>query len=106
MTTTWTRAVCRLLIGLVLCASYASAQAALIGTGEAVQLSAERAAVARELQALGIEPAIAKERVAALSDDEVRSLAGRIAAMPAGADVAGILLFVCIVALIWWAWPR
>ncbi|HXI35320.1 MAG TPA: PA2779 family protein, partial [Burkholderiales bacterium] len=61
---------------------------------------------ARELQALGIDPAAAKARVAALSDDEVRSLADRINAAPAGADAAGILLLVVVVALIWWAWKR
>jgi len=65
-----------------------------------------RADVARELQAFGIDPALARERVAALSDDEARSLAGRIHALPAGADAAGILLLVVVVALIWWAWPR
>lgn len=115
MTTAWSRAVCRLLIGLTLCAPHASAQAGLIGTSDALQAASARGAVlnfldrrdvARELQALGIDPASARGRVAALSNDEVRSLAGRIDASPAGADAAGILLLVVVVALIWWAWPR
>jgi len=113
MTPTWARALCRALICLALCNAAAPAQAALIATGDTAQ--PERAAVlgllgradlARELQALGIDPAAAKARVAALSDDEVRSLADRINAAPAGADAAGILLLVVVVALIWWAWKR
>ena len=113
MTPTWARALCRALICLALCNAAAPAQAALIATGDTAQ--PERAAVlgllgradlARELQALGIDPAAAKARVTALSDDEVRSLADRISAAPAGADAAGILLLVVVVALIWWAWKR
>jgi hypothetical protein len=115
MTPAWARAVCRLLIALAICGSYSSAQAGLIATADALQPGPARATlheflgradVARQLQVFGLDAASAKDRVAALSDEEVRSLAGRINALPAGADVAGILLLVVIVALIWWAWKR
>ena len=114
MSSQWARALCRLLIALVLCSS-APAQAALIGSTEALQHEPGRTAalafvaradVARELQALGIDPAGARDRIAALTDDEAKTLSDRINALPAGADVAGILLLVVVVALIWWAWKR
>ena len=114
MTSTWAGAVCRLLVALVLFQSLGS-HAALISTDAALKRAPERAAllafvaradVARGLLAAGVDPVTAKDRVAALSDDEVRSLAGQIDAMPAGADAAGILLLVVVVALIWWAWKR
>jgi len=113
MSSTLARALCRALVCLALWNTAAPAQAGLITSTEAAQ--PERAAVlgllaradvARELQALGIDAAAAKARVAALSDEEVRSLADRINAAPAGADAAGILLLVVVVALIWWAWKR
>jgi len=89
------------------------APAALISSTDAVQRDRAavldvigRADVARELQSLGIDPAAARERVAALSDDEARTLSSRFSALPAGGDAAGILLLVVVVALIWWAWKR
>ena len=113
MTSTLARALCRALICVALWNAAAPAQAALITTGDAARPDRAavlgllaRADVSRELHALGIDAAAAKSRVAALSDDEVRSLADRINAAPAGADAAGILLLVVVVALIWWAWKR
>ena len=56
---------------------------------------------------LGVDPASAKDRVAAMTDPEVRSLADRIQSMPAGADSAGtILLLVVIGFAVWWIWFR
>src|SRR5439155_17050187 len=43
-----------------------------------------RSDVANQLQSLGIDPSTANDRVAAMTDQEVQSLAGRINAMPAG----------------------
>jgi hypothetical protein len=106
----WAKALCCLLIAISL-SNAVPAHAALIGTSDALERRAvlnalERADVARELQAYGIDPALARERVAALTDDEARALAGRINALPPGADAAGILLLVVVVALIWWLWKR
>ena len=42
----------------------------------------------------------------AVTDEEVRYIAGKIDAMPAGADGAGLLLLILIIAVIWWAWKR
>lgn len=66
-----------------------------------------RADVTSQLQALGLDPATAKDRVAVMTDQEVQSLAGRINSMPAGADSLGIVLVLLIVAaVVWWVWFR
>ena len=41
---------------------------------------------------LGVDPAVAVARVAALSDAEIRDVAGRIDQLPAGQDVFGAIL--------------
>jgi hypothetical protein len=116
MTSVSARAVCRLLIALTLWTPYHAAQARMIGTGQVAQTSqtdrgtvlgfVTRGDVARELQSFGLDPAAARDRVAAMTDDEVRQLAGRIDSAPAGADVAGLLLLIVVIAVIWWAWKR
>ena len=65
-----------------------------------------RADVAGQLQSMGLDAATAKERVAAMTDAEVTYLAGRIESLPAGADSAGIILLILIIAAIWWVWKR
>ena len=109
--------ICRLLIVLMAWTPYQIAQAGMIGTDQVVSSTSQadrgtvlnfvtRSDVTSQLQALGLDPASAKDRVAAMTDDEVRTIAGKIEAMPAGADGAGLLLLILIVALIWWAWKR
>jgi len=91
----------------------------MIGTDQVVQSSSQaerntvvqflnRADVQNQLQSYGIDPASAKDRVAAMTDDEARYLAGRIGTDPAGAmsDGAAVLLVIIIIAVIWWAWKR
>jgi shikimate 5-dehydrogenase len=117
MKSTLTRNICRLLVVLMAWMPYHVAQAGMIGTDQAVASAAqsERAAllslvnrsdVASQLQALGVDAAAAKDRVAAMTDEEVRALSGQINALPAGADSGGVLLLVIIVLLVWWAWKR
>jgi hypothetical protein len=108
---------CRLLIVLMIWTPYQVAQASMIGTDQVVTSSStadrnavlnfvNRADVTGQLQALGLDPATAADRVAALTDEEVRYLAGRIHSMPAGADGGGLLLLILIVVLVWWLWKR
>ncbi len=116
MTSASARAVCRLLIALAIWAPFQAAQAGMIGTGQIAHAAQNdrgavldfmaRGDVARELQSFGLDPAAARDRVAAMTEDEVRQLAGRINSAPAGADVAGLLLLVVVIAVIWWAWKR
>jgi hypothetical protein len=77
-----------------------SAQAAMLPT-EAVVANPvkeriigllERSDVRAQLESLGVNPADAKARVAALTDDEAAQLAAKIDNLPAGADGAGALI--------------
>ena len=61
----------------------------------------DRADVQAQMQTLGVDPSVARARVAALTDEEAATLAGRIDKLPAGSsDILGILLVVFIVLLI------
>lgn len=60
----------------------------------------DRREVRERLQALGVDPASAKARVAALSDDEAAQLAAQMDTMPAGgADLLVVALIVFLVLL-------
>jgi hypothetical protein len=72
----------------------------------AVLSFASRADVAGQLQSMGLDAATAKNRVAAMTDAEAAYLAGRIERLPAGADTAGVILLIVIIAAIWWVWKR
>lgn len=88
------------------------AQAELVTTLQAVEantrtqdLAAVSSALAREevraqFEALGVEPAQVESRIAALTDSELRTLAGRMADMPAGADALAVIGIVFLVLLI------
>jgi len=66
------------------------------------------------LRAHGVDPQAAKDRVAAMTDDEVSALRGQIDAVPAGGAYGGggsshnngwIIAGVIIIAIIiWYAW--
>jgi hypothetical protein len=77
-------------------AAQAQAARALVGS----QIS--RADVAGQLQSLGLTPQAAKDRVAALTDSEVATLAGQIQSLPAGADGTALVVLILIGVLIWW----
>ena len=117
MTSAWAKIICRLMIALMIWTPYQIAQAGMIGTDQAVSTTSQadrnavlgfvsRAEVASQLQALGIDSSTAMDRIAALTDQEVQALAGRIHSVPAGADGAGLLLLVIIIAGVWWFWKR
>jgi len=119
MDTAWARTLCRLLVALMIWTPYQFATAGMIGTDKVVTSSAQadrttvlnyltRGDVQNQLQAMGVDASTAKDRVAAMSDEEVSSLAGRINSMPAGAmsDGAAILLIIIVAAAVWWFWRR
>ena len=108
-----TKTICRLLMALMAWMPFHVAQAGMIGTEQFVGSTsqADRAAVlsvisrsdvASQLQALGLDQATARDRVAAMTDQEVRSLAGNLNALPAGANGAGVVVVILIAVLIWW----
>lgn len=100
----------RRIVATMLCASLigggfvAQAQAAVIGTQQALAVE-QRAALLDEVQAklareevrralveLGVDPRQAQQRVAALSDQELAQLNGRLDDLPAGGDGALALI--------------
>ena len=117
MKSAWAKTICRLLVVLMIWTPYQVAQAGMIGTDQVATASSQtdrsavlsfvsRADVANQLQAMGLDAATAKDRVAAMSDGEVSYLANRISSLPAGADTAGVLLLILVIAAIWWVWKR
>lgn len=118
MKSSWARMLCRLLMVLMIWTPMQLAQAGMIGTDQLVTASANsdrttvleflgRADVANQLQSFGLDAKSAKDRVAAMTDQEVQALAGKINSMPAGADSTGIILLLLIVGVaVWWIWFR
>lgn len=106
-----------ILFAVALAIPFQPARAELIATDQvasAAQVQADRekiraflnrADAERSLVALGVKPELAKQRVDALTDAEVVSLAGKIDTLPAGGylsntDVIIILLVAILVALL------
>ena len=87
-------------------------QAAMIGTEQVhaadnaaqnrarVAAALDRPDVARQLEAMGVSRTDAQARVAALTDEEAASLAGKVDSLPAGGDVLGVLVFIFVLLLV------
>jgi len=111
-------AICRILLVTLTLLSFQSARAGMITTPQAAdaQRSAvmgviDRADVSSQLQAMGLEPQVAKDRVAALSDEEVRALSGKLDSLPAGGMSnwwIGAIVVAIIAAVVWanYGWKR
>jgi hypothetical protein len=113
------RMVCRFLVLSLMLLPFQTIQAGMIGIDQMASVAsaqADRASVlsmlsrsdvASELEALGLDPNVAKDRVAAMTDEEVRSLAGQLNSLPAGASSGWWIAAVVIVGvLIWWVYYR
>ena len=106
--------LCRLLIALMAWTPFQMAHAGMIGTEQLVSSTSSadrttvlnvlsRTDVASQLQSLGINPAQARDRVQAMSDQEITALANRLESLPAGASSSGgVILVIIIVAAVWW----
>jgi len=105
------KTTCRVLVVSLLALSFQGAQAGLIPAEQAAPpVSAERALllgtldraeVTAQLQALGVDPLAARQRIQSMSDQEVHAMAQDIQAAPAGGMsdwgwVAVVLLGVAI----------
>lgn len=93
------RWMCRVLVTATALLPLSGAQAGMIVTDEAagygraaVARVVERADVASQLRALGVDPEAAKLRVAAMTDEEARLLAVDLASQPAGGTSFGLAL--------------
>lgn len=103
---------CRGLVVSMLALSFQTAGAGMIGAEQAAPAAAQtdrsmvlqvlaRAETSSQLEAMGVDPNQARERVAAMSDQEVTQLASDIRQAPAGADVSWLAVIV-IAAAIWY----
>lgn len=73
---------------------------------EKVRAFLEREGVEERLKALGIAPELARKRVAAMTDEEILTVAGRIDAVPAGGAldktdwILILLIFILVLVLV------
>lgn len=65
-----------------------------------VQRFLTRDDVRQQIQSLGIDPATADQRVAAMTDSELQQVAQHMKSMPAGGDAIELLLIVILVLLL------
>jgi hypothetical protein len=80
----------------------AAKAASTSATGDLARVRAalQRSDVQQQLQALGVSPAQAEARVAALTDQELASMADGLEQLPAGGDGLGLIGAVFVVLLI------
>ena len=101
---------CALIVSIIGLGMPVSSPAAIVSTDDAragaqrdrVVRVLERSEVRDQMQALGVDPVAARDRVAALSDDEVAALAGQLDELPAGgSDVltAVVVVFLILIVL-------
>lgn len=107
-----TRTICRLLIASLLALPFDVAWAGMVGADqlaaansakparEALLTLLSRSEASAQLQALGIDPGSAGKRVAALSDEEIRSIAGRLESLPAGAGTTSVWAMAFVIGFI------
>ena len=108
---------CRALVVSMFALSLQTAGAGMIGADQAAPSTAQadrtmvldalaRSDTVAQLQAQGLDPQQARDRVAAMNDQEVSQLAQDIRTAPAGADAGGVLLAVVVVAAVWYFFFR
>ena len=115
MRSTMKKMTCRALVVSLLALSFQTANAGMISADQAAAANAaqtdrvlvmsvlDRAETTAQLQAQGIDPAMARERVAAMTDQEVQVLAQDMQTAPAGAlSSAGWLAVILIAAAVWY----
>lgn len=114
MNSRFMRMTSRLLIASVLALGLPiqSAYAGMVGTDkvttsaqsqserERIRSFLDREDVRKELQSQGIDANTANARVAALTDQEVQQISGKLDKMPAGGDIIGALVTIFVVLLI------
>ena len=114
MNSAFKKMICRFLTIALITLPFQTGQASMIGTDQVnsaatVQLDRNivlnylsRSQTVSELQALGLDAQTASDRVAAMTDDEVSTLAGKISAATAGGDGTGVALVILVVFVVWY----
>ena len=117
MTSVTMKMLCRILILAMLSLSFQTASAGVIATDQAAVAAAvqsdravvlaalSRSDVSSQLQSQGLDPTVARDRVAAMTDEEVHTLASSISAAPAGANSAWAAV-ILIGLLVWFIFYR
>jgi hypothetical protein len=113
MNTTLIHRMCIVVLGAALCLQTSVVMAEIVPTDQLaapnqtevekakVQAFMDRADVKDRLQALGVNELSAKDRVAAMTDQEVHAMAQKIDSMPAGGTLSNNdLLLVLVIVLI------
>ncbi|MDD5176339.1 MAG: PA2779 family protein [Sterolibacterium sp.] len=102
----------RILVVALIMAPFQSGQASMISIDQvSTTLSAQadrntvvnllsRAETINEFQSVGLDAKSTIDRVAAMTDEEVRTLAGKINAVPVGGD--GLIALILVVFFIWY----
>jgi hypothetical protein len=109
------KTTCRVLVVSLFALSFQTARAGMIGADQAapstvpteramVLSTLDRADVASQLRAAGIDPLDAKARVNSMTDQEVHAMAQDMQTAPVGGDVSGWgwVAIIVIAALIWY----
>src|SRR5512132_2906086 len=115
MRSTMKKMTCRALVVSMLALSFQTANAGMIGADQAaaagtaqtdrgmVMSVLNRAETTAQLQAQGIDPTLARERVAAMTDQEVHALAQDMQTAPAGGITGwGWVGIILVAGLIWY----
>jgi hypothetical protein len=96
--------VCTMAIGMPLPASaeiVTTDRIQAVGDRDKVKDFFDRAEVRAQMEGMGVDRDAARARVDALTDEEVRNIAGRIDTLPAGGDgILGVLFAIFIILLI------
>lgn len=112
MHSTFKKMLCRFLAVALITLPFQTGQASMIGTDQVTAAAAvqadrnlvstylSRSQTVSEFQALGLDAQAARDRVASMTDEEVRGLAGQINAVPAGGD--GLIAVILVVFFIWY----
>ncbi|WP_427915363.1 PA2779 family protein [Ramlibacter sp. MMS24-I3-19] len=104
---------CRALVVSVFALSVQGASAGMIGAEQAMPSGAQadrtlvlevlaRSDTSAQLESMGLDPQRARERVAAMSDQEVGQLAQEIRTAPAGGNGWGVAAVIIIAAAVWY----
>lgn len=104
---------CRALVVSVFALSVQGASAGMIGAEQAMPAEAQadrtlvqevlaRSETSAQLESMGIDPQLARERVAAMSDQEVSQLAQEVRTAPAGGNGWGVAAVIIIAAAVWY----
>lgn len=108
------KTACRVLVVSLVALSFQTARAGLIGAEQAaagtmsperamVLATLDRAEVVAQLQAAGVDPRSARERVQSMTEQEVQALAQNLHAAPAGgASTWAWVAILLLAALVWY----